>query len=75
MQFLTVAVGNADLAFPEDTSLAVPFAFAQPVRRVRCLLQGFDVGYPEGDHHLAAVVIEPAVEFDELARGGVSSPC
>ena len=39
MQFLTVAVGNADLAFPEDTSLAVPFAFPQPVRRVRAALQ------------------------------------
>lgn len=67
MQFATVQVGSPDLAFPGDTSLAVPFTFAQPVHRVHCALQGFDLGYPEGDHHLAVVQIEPRVEFDDLA--------
>jgi hypothetical protein len=67
MQFLTVEVGSPDLAFPPDTSLAVPFAFPQPVRRVHCALQGFDIGYPENDHHLAVAQIESRVEFDDLA--------
>jgi len=66
MQFLTVSAGNVDLAFPTDTSIAVPFSFAQPVRRVHCALQGFDLSYPEHDQHLTAVHIDPRVEFDEL---------
>lgn len=66
MQLLPLVVGSPELSFPPETTLAVQFAFAAPVHRVHCLLQGFDVGYPEGDHHLAGVVIEPTVEFDEL---------
>jgi hypothetical protein len=67
MQFLIVEVGSPDLAFPPDTSLAVPFSFPHPVRRVHSALQGFDLGYPENDHHLAVVEIEPRVEFDDRA--------
>ena len=67
MQFLTLAVGSPELSFPPETTLAMAFAFPQPVRRVHCALQGFDVGYPEGDHHLAVVEIAPRIEFDELA--------
>jgi len=67
MQFLIVEVGSPDLAFPIDTSLAVSFTFPRPVRRVHSALQGFDLGYPENDHHLAVAQIEPRVEFDELA--------
>ncbi len=67
MQFLTLSVGSPELSFPPETSLAVQFTFPRPVRRVHCALQGFDVGYPEGDHHLAVVEIAPLVEFDELA--------
>lgn len=67
MQFLTLSVGSPELAFPPETTLAVPFTFPRPVRRVHCVLQAFDVGYPDGDHHLAAVDVEPRVEFDPLA--------
>lgn len=67
MQFVQVSVGSVDLAFVTDTSIAVPFSFLQPVRRVHCALQGFDLSYPEDDHHLTEVRIEPRVEFDELA--------
>lgn len=66
MQFLTLAVGSPELSFPPETTLAMPFTFPLPVRRVHCTLQGIDLGYPEGDHHLAGVVVEPRVEFDEL---------
>jgi hypothetical protein len=65
MQFLIVEVGSPDLGFPLDTSLALPFTFPQPVRRVHCALQGFDLGYPEDDHHVALAEIEPRVEFDD----------
>lgn len=67
MQFLTVEVGSPDLAFPTDTTLTAPFQFPRPVRRVHCALQGFDLGYPESDHHLAVAQVEPRVEFDDLA--------
>lgn len=67
MQFVTVTAGDPTFAFPTDSSLVVPFAFATPVTRVHCLLQGFEVSYPEDDHHVRAVLIEPRVEFDELA--------
>ena len=67
MQFVIVQVGSPDLAFPTDTSLAVPFQFPQPVRRVHCALQGFDLGYPENDHHLLVAQVETRVEFDDLA--------
>lgn len=67
MQLLPLVIGSPQLSFPPETSLAVAFTFPQPVRRVHCMLQGFDVGYPEGDHHLAAVQVETHVKFDELA--------
>lgn len=67
MQLVTVEVGSPNLSYPMDTSIAVPFRFAAPVRRVHCALQGFDLGYPENDHHLAVAQIEPRVEFDDLA--------
>lgn len=67
MQLLPLVVGSPQLSFPPETSLTVAFTFPRPVRRVHCLLQAFDVGYPEGDHHLAAVQVATFVEFDELA--------
>lgn len=64
MQILKLTAGNTDFVYPNETSLVVPFAFPQPVSRVHCLLQGFELSYPEDDHHLRAVRIEPRVEFD-----------
>ena len=42
MQFLTLAVGSPELSFPPETTLAMPFTFPLPVRRVHCMLQGID---------------------------------
>lgn len=67
MQFLKLTAGDTGHVYSNETSLVVPFAFPQPVSRVHCLLQGFVLSYPDDDHHLRAVRIEPRVEFDELA--------
>lgn len=67
VEFASAAVGSTQLAFVTETTLSGPFAFARPVRRVRCALQGFDVRYPEDDHHVTLLRIEPSVEFDDAA--------
>ncbi|MEO8276324.1 MAG: hypothetical protein ABI639_08895 [Thermoanaerobaculia bacterium] len=65
MQFLTVPVGNTELAFISDSSITVPFSFPQPVTRVSCMLQGLDLEYPDDDHHVKSVHLEPQIQFDD----------
>jgi hypothetical protein len=67
VQFLEVTVGSVDLAFVSDAYVTASFAFPQPVERVHCALQGFDLAYPDADHHLRAVHLEPRLEFDPFA--------
>ncbi len=65
MQFITITVGNVDLAFISDHTIPVAFSFPQPVSRVHAMLQGFDMSYPENDHHIDRFQVDPVVEFDD----------
>ncbi len=67
MEFLPISVGGHGLVFPEETSAAAPFVFQRPVRRVRCMLSGFECRFANGDYHLSEVSIRPVVEFDDQA--------
>jgi hypothetical protein len=67
MQFLTVTAGSVDLAFISDHTITVPFSFPQPVHRVHAMLQGFDMSFPEDDHHLHRLQLDPQVHFDDRA--------
>jgi hypothetical protein len=62
---VSASIGGPGVVFPEEVSAAVPFAFPRAVRRVHCLLSGFECSFPDGDHHLTEVSIRPVVEFDD----------
>ena len=65
MLIVSASIGGPDIVFREEVSAAVPFAFPRAVRRVHCLLSGFECSFADGDHHLSEVSIRPVVEFDD----------
>lgn len=71
MEFLRTTVGDRARAYAPTQSLVAPFRFARPVRRVRALLEGFDLRYVQDDNHLREVQVRTTTELDDAVSGRV----
>lgn len=70
MQFLSFTRGGPNLIFPDHTRFVVDFMFPQPAQTAKALIQGFDFGFEDSDHHLERIDYELETHFGAGDRSG-----